>query len=114
MRVIVWVEDGVAWSLKQSLLINTHTRTRVRTETQSHTNTRLLFSHAARHARTRTQRIVDSSLAVFGAEEVVHVSEVDVKGGKEGEEEKKLHIMELWHGPTLAFKDLGLQVCVRA
>jgi threonine synthase len=52
------------------------------------------------------QAIVEAALGDFGSKNVVEVSEVEIAAGRPA------HILELWHGRTLAFKDLGLQVCI--
>ena len=43
------------------------------------------------------------SFSRFGAPETVTLQPVHVRGAT-------VHVCNLWHGPTLAFKDLGLQV----
>eukprot|EP00123_Amoebidium_parasiticum_P017700 comp23951_c0_seq1/m.42378 comp23951_c0_seq1/g.42378 ORF comp23951_c0_seq1/g.42378 comp23951_c0_seq1/m.42378 type:complete len:518 (-) comp23951_c0_seq1:144-1697(-) len=48
--------------------------------------------------------LTQKAFGCFGNSEVVHVHGLD--GGQ-------IHVAELWHGPTIAFKDLGLQMCGR-
>ena len=49
--------------------------------------------------------LVTRSFAAFGSKEVVEL--FTLEGGQAG---PKVAIAELWHGPTLAFKDLGMSV----
>ena len=53
--------------------------------------------------------ILNKSFSRFGQEGVVRLKE-DVLGSGSQNSSSKLHVAELWHGPTLAFKDLGMQV----
>ena len=50
--------------------------------------------------------IVTSSFARFGSSEVVELKSVAAAGPGGS----PLHVLELWHGPTCAFKDLGMSV----
>lgn len=51
--------------------------------------------------------IVEHAFGAFGHHEVVPLASVNTGDGV------VLHIGELWHGPTLAFKDLGMAVLGR-
>ena len=53
--------------------------------------------------------ILNKSFSRFGQEGVVRLKE-DVLGSWSQNSSSKLHVAELWHGPALAFKDLGMQV----
>ena len=55
-------------------------------------------------------RIVMSAFDSFGRSSVVELQTVS---SSEADAASSLHIAELWHGPTLAFKDLGMSVLGR-
>lgn len=65
-------------------------------------------SHELKHI------IVENSFKRFEHENVVNVEKNILSAGNNNTNPNrsigKIHIVELWHGPTLAFKDLGLQV----
>ena len=50
--------------------------------------------------------LVSGAFTAFGSSEVVEVRNLPSSGAP-------LHVAELWHGPTLAFKDLGMSVLGR-
>lgn len=50
--------------------------------------------------------IVHSSFKRFDIKNAVQIETVKASP------DQTLHLLELWHGPTLAFKDLAMQVCV--
>ena len=52
--------------------------------------------------------IVSAAFDAFGSNSVLHVQPLG-----DGDGEAGLHVVELWHGPTLAFKDLGMSVLGR-
>ena len=64
------------------------------------------------HPSRRPQEVfLRSSFSDWGCKEVVRVQEANLPLPQCGVGETvAIHVGELWHGPTLAFKDLGLQV----
>lgn len=48
------------------------------------------------------QKIVNKAFQVFPEDKIVTLTRVD-----------QVHLCELWHGPTVAFKDLGMQILVQ-
>ena len=60
-------------------------------------------------SRVELASITSAAFEAFGATEIVKLRPLST--GSESKE--ALHVLELWHGPTLAFKDLGMSVLGR-
>ena len=60
-----------------------------------------LFVSEAEIPRAALVTIIDRAFGGFTHPDVVPIKHLPAAG---------LHVAELWHGPTLAFKDLGLQI----
>jgi threonine synthase len=54
------------------------------------------------------QQICERAFSTFGVDEVVKVVQLPAQS------DQPFYLLELWHGPTLAFKDLGMQVLCQA
>jgi threonine synthase len=54
------------------------------------------------------KQICEHAFSTFGVEEAVKVVQLPAQS------DQPLYLLELWHGPTLAFKDLGMQVLCQA
>ena len=59
-------------------------------------------------SRADLASIVSSAFDAFGSNSVLQLQPLT-----DGDEEDELHVVELWHGPTLAFKDLGMAILGR-
>ena len=59
-------------------------------------------------SRADLASIVSSAFDAFGSNSVLQLQPLT-----DGDGEDELHVVELWHGPTLAFKDLGMSVLGR-
>ena len=59
-------------------------------------------------SRAELASIVSSAFDAFGSNSVLQLQPLT-----DGDGEGELHVVELWHGPTLAFKDLGMSVLGR-
>jgi threonine synthase len=62
---------------------------------------------------TMLRNIIDESFSVFAIDEIVKTVTIKYPQNDAGVGSSELLVYELWHGPTLAFKDLGMQFLAR-